>query len=403
MTARPRVVIAGFGDTGVLVGIHLSRFADVIGISSKPGLVSGQELGLRLTRPDVWRRDYWVRFEQYRRLDSVRTIHATVTGLDPSRRRLRIVEADGLEREEPYDILVISTGVTNGFWRTPDLQTTTDVEQQLIGTSERIAAAPTVAVIGGGAAAVSCAWNISHKWPGKRVDLYFPGQAALPHHHPRVWASLKRRLGARGVGIHPGHRAAIGDDFTAGHVTGGPVEWTTGQRSTTADAVLWTIGRVTPNTGWLPQDALDEHGFVITDEFLHVPTIPGAYAIGDVAATDPLRSSARARADRLVARNIRAELGYGRLKRFKPLKRRWGSVVGTQRNRLEVFSPYGWSFTIPSWSALQPWIVGRGIYRGVRAAGATPSAVITNANPTPPTHHHSDSRYAEPTEEAERY
>ena len=66
---RPRVVIAGLGDTGLLTAIHLSRHADVVGISTKPGLVSGQELGMRLTRPDEWARDYWIAFDRYRQLD----------------------------------------------------------------------------------------------------------------------------------------------------------------------------------------------------------------------------------------------------------------------------------------------------------------------------------------------
>ena len=45
---RPRVVIAGLGDTGLLTARHLSRHVDVVGISTKPALVSGQELGMRL-------------------------------------------------------------------------------------------------------------------------------------------------------------------------------------------------------------------------------------------------------------------------------------------------------------------------------------------------------------------
>ena len=54
VTAEPRVVIAGLGDTGLLTARHLSRHADVVGISTKPALVSGQELGMRLARPDEW-------------------------------------------------------------------------------------------------------------------------------------------------------------------------------------------------------------------------------------------------------------------------------------------------------------------------------------------------------------
>ena len=56
------MVVAGLGDTGVLSAIHLSRHADVVGISSKPEMVSGQELGMRLTRPSAWERDYRVPF-----------------------------------------------------------------------------------------------------------------------------------------------------------------------------------------------------------------------------------------------------------------------------------------------------------------------------------------------------
>lgn len=39
---RKRVVVAGLGDAGVLAAIRLSRHADVVGISTKPALVSGQ-------------------------------------------------------------------------------------------------------------------------------------------------------------------------------------------------------------------------------------------------------------------------------------------------------------------------------------------------------------------------
>ena len=150
-------------------------------------------------------------------------------------------------------------------------------------------------------------------------------------------------------------------------ITSEPVEWSTGQPAAHAEAVVWAIGRTRPNTGWVPAEILDEDGFVRAGLDLAVPGVDGVFAIGDVAATDPLRTSARARADRLLARNIRADLTGGRATRFQPLTHRWGSVVGVQGNVLEVFSPTGRSWRIPAWESLRPWLVDRGIYKGIRA------------------------------------
>ncbi len=363
---RPKVVIAGLGDTGVLTAIHLAPHADVVGISSKPGLVSGQELGLRLARPRDWVRHYWVSFDRYHRLDRARTVHGTITGLDPATRTLTVDGADGVTRAESYDVLVISTGVTNGFWRRPDLETEADVSTALQTAHARLADASSVAVIGGGAAAVSSAFNVATTWPDKQVDLYFPGARALPHHHGKVWSTLSKRLEALGVGLHPGHRAVVPDGFECDEITRGPIAWSTGQEPSDAEAVLWTIGRVRPNTAWVPAELLDADGFVVVDDYLRVPGAEGVYAIGDVAATDPLRNSARSRADGLLAHNIRADLTGGAAKRFKPAARRWGSVVGAQSKGLEVFAPSGQGFTIPAWPLLQPLVVFRAIYKGVR-------------------------------------
>ena len=368
---RPRVVIAGLGDSGLLTAIHLTRHCDVVGISNKPGLVSGKELGTRLTRPQYWVQDFWISFDRYRRLDSARTIHGTVTGVDLDERSLRVTDADGATSEEPYDILVIATGVTSGFWRPPGLLTSDDVAADLEQQHRRLAYAASIAVIGGGASAVGSAVNLAVTWPEKQVDLYFPGERALTHHHPNVWKTLRGRVADLGVGLHPGHRAAVPDGFATDRITDDPIEWSTGQDPVSADAVLWTIGKVRPNTGWLPSSNLDDDGFVAVEPTLRVPGYPGVFAIGDVAATDPVRNSARNRADRLLARNIRAELAGKPLGDYRPRRGRWGSVVGVQSNGLEVFAPGGQMFRFPAWSIrriLNGLIVRRGIYRGVRDA-----------------------------------
>ncbi|OCB20884.1 FAD-dependent oxidoreductase [Mycobacterium intracellulare] len=366
---RKRVVVAGLGDAGVLAAIRLSRDTDVVGISAKPALVSGQELGVRLSRPHDWARDYWIPFDRFRRLDRVRTVQATLTGVDLGARIVFGRGQDGATIAEPYDALVISTGVSNGFWRQPTLQSAAEIGAGLRAAHDRLAAAESVIVVGGGAAAVSSALNMATTWPDKRIDLYFPGESALQEYHPRTWQRIRARLSELGVGVHPGHRAVIGEGFAGDELTDEPVRWSTGQPPADADAVLWAVGRVRPNTGWLPPELLDERGFVRVTPDLQVPGQRGVFALGDVAGTDPLRSSARNRGDALVARNVLAEFAGRPLRTYRAPTRRWGSLVGIQPNGLEVFLPTGHAFRFPSWSVervVMPWFVRWGMYRGVR-------------------------------------
>jgi len=367
--SRKRVIVAGLGDVGILTAIRLSRHADVVGISVKPGLVSGQELGVRLSRPDDWARDYWIPFDRFRRLDRVRIIQGTLTGLDLAARTVSGRRDDAGTFAEGYDALVIATGVSNGFWRRASMQSAAEIGADLRAAHNRVAAATSVIVVGGGAAAVTSAANMATTWPDKQIDLYFPGERALGAYHPRIWKRIHSRLSGLGVGLHPGHRAALANGFVGDEITSAPVHWSTGQPAATADAVLWAIGRVQPNTDWLPPEVLDERGFVRVTPELRVAGHPGVFAIGDVAATDPLRSSARNRGDALVARNIRAELAGRRLRRFRAPGRRWGSLLGIQPNGLEVFFPTGHALRFPSWSVervVMPLIVRWGMYGGVR-------------------------------------
>nr|WP_246290008.1 FAD-dependent oxidoreductase [Nocardioides marinus] len=338
----------------------------VTGVSPTTGLVSGQELGLRLARPDSWSRDYRIPYRSFRLLDRVDVVHGRLTSADLVARTVSVVGADGVARELGYDVLVVATGVANGFWRSDAVRDDAAVATDLADRHARLAAAGSVAVVGGGAAAVGAAYNLAVRWPDKQVDLYFPGERGLPQHHGRTWAGVRRRLEAAGVVLHPGHRAVLpGSDEPCP----GPVTWSTGQAPAQADLVLWAVGRVRPHTGWLPVSVLDEHGFVRTGSDLRVPGVEGVFAIGDVAATDPLRSTARNFQHTVLAANVAAYLEGRPLREISLPGRRWGSVLGPQRTGLEVFNPSGRPFRIPRVvvdRALQPWVVKRGIYGGVR-------------------------------------
>jgi hypothetical protein len=59
------------------------------------------------------------------------------------------------------------------------------------------------------------------------------------------------------------------------------------------------------------------------------------------------------------------------MKRYEPPAYRWGSILGVQKNGLQVFQPDGGSFRFPQWCVnllLFPIAVRSLIYRGVRGA-----------------------------------
>lgn len=365
-----RVVVVGLGDTGVLVAANLPKGLDVTAVGTRPALVSGQELGNRVADPEGWRRNYLVPLRRFRRLDRVCVRHGKVAGVDLPAQTVAVETADGGEITVPYDVLVIATGVTNGFWRSDRVEDLASVEAGLGRVAGEIDAASTVAVVGGGATGVSAAYNLARRHPDKDLHLFFSGDEPLPGYHPDTRGRLARQLAKVGVELHPGHRAALPDGFTGAELTSDPIEWSTGQEPFTADVVLWAVGRVRPNTGFLPAELLDEHGFVRVDEHLQAPDHPEVFAVGDVAASDPQRSSARNWGYRVVTHNVGVALGgKGKQKAFVPPRYRWGSITGIQDDGLTVFQPNGKAFRVPRW-AVQPLLFDlftqRLLYRGLR-------------------------------------
>jgi hypothetical protein len=167
----------------------------VVGISIKPALVSGQELGVRLTRPADWARDYLVPFDRYRALDRVRTVQARLTRVDLAARVVYGDRPDGTEIAEPYDALVISTGVTNGFWRRSILQSSAEIRAEITADHDRLAAAASVMVVGGGAAEGSTTATFTPSGGGLSMGSG-PKRQKTRMHNQRVLEALVKLTGA---------------------------------------------------------------------------------------------------------------------------------------------------------------------------------------------------------------
>lgn len=382
-----RVVVVGFGDTGLLVAIHLADDFDVVGIGTKPCLASGQELGTRLARPAQWKRDYLVPFDRYVKLDGAQLVQGTVTSVDLAGRSVAVRDVDGRDRTVDWDALVLATGVTNGFWRRPEPESMGDIDAGIDEAARVLERARTIAVIGGGATGVGVATNLRDVDGEREVHLFHSGDLPLPGYHDRTRRRVVRELDAAGVARHPNHRAEIPSGFACDRITHDAVHWSTGQPPFEADAVLWAVGVARPNTSFLPPELLDDEGFIRTDDTLRVPGHDRVFAVGDAAATDPHRSSARNWGYRTVAHNVRAVLDgeEAKLQHFSAPAHRWGSILGVRRDGMRVFQPNGGSFRFPRWAVerlLFPLAVRRAIYRGVRPDGAPSPSEARNARKT---------------------
>ena len=366
---KPRVVVAGLGDVGVLVATRLSRRCEVVAISTRPALVSGQELGNRLTDPTSWRRTYLVPYLRFRRLDRVRQLQGRIISADLDGDSAEIELSDGTTIIEPYDIFIIATGASNGFWRHDRVEDIETTEAGLASVADELKAAKTIAVVGGGTTGVSVADNLARRG-GAEVHLFHSGEQPLPGYHPKARSWITRVLSTDGVVLHPGHRAITPEGFTGDRLTHEPIEWATEQEPFKADVTLWAVGGMRPHSNFLPAEVLDDSGFVNVDEYLRLPGHENVFAVGDVAASDPHRSSARNWGFRVIVANVRAALkGSKKLKRFHAPEYRWGSILGLQPEGLTVVQPDGRRFRIPRWIAeplLMRVFVTRYLYGGLR-------------------------------------
>ncbi|MGC6472841.1 MAG: FAD-dependent oxidoreductase [Parvibaculales bacterium] len=369
---QKRVVIAGFGDTGVLVAAHLKSSCDITAISPKPALVSGQELGTRLSDPELWKQNYLFTYDRYRALDKVTLMHGKLSGMDTSAKTASVTLADGSVQTLPYDVLVLATGTTNGFWRTADVESLADITDTIDRRATDLAEAGTVAVVGGGPSGVSVASNLKLAHPAKHVHLFCSRDLPLPDYHPTTRRQAAARLAAQGVVLHPDHRAEMPAEAAA-TVTSGTIVFANGRDDFAADRIIWTVGGCRPNNEGIAKTCLDQSGFVRVDAYLRVPDADGVFAIGDIAATDPHRSSARNAGFYQAARNIDAYLRGKpkKMRKFKAPGVKWGSIFGLQDDGLTIYSPKGKAFRLSrrfTQGFLLPVIVWRMIYRGIRKA-----------------------------------
>lgn len=368
---KQKIVIAGFGDTGILTAINLSKKYEIVGISPKPCLFSGQELGTRLTQPEKWQENYVIGFDRYKHLDGVKVEQGLVDSINADKQSVTVLKPNGEKTHHDYDVLLIASGVKNGFWRKPTFEGLPQIKDGLASYAQQISEAKELAVVGGGPTGVSSALNIAKQYSDKPVYLYYSQDLPLSGYHLKVRQKVAQQLQDAGVNLRAKHRAVLEQDKVYDNLGSGEITWSTGQASVNADCILWAVGQTLANNTFIPNDMLNEQGFVKANEFLQVQGYENVFVVGDIAASDKNRSSARNWGFQLVAHNIECYLSNrsNKMKKYKASENRWGSIVGVQENGLEVFQAGGGSFRFPAWSIdriLFPLFVRKMIYKGFK-------------------------------------
>ncbi len=373
---KPHILIIGFGETGLLTATYLNHYYPgqfkITAISNKPALLSGQELGTRISKTEFWKRYYLRSFNEYGHLENIDIIHAQFNQLDTEANTAHFKRFKNTDSETiSYDYAVIATGVSNGFWRNGQLESKDDINQQLDHYQELFSSHDTIAVVGGGPAGVSASYNLKIQHPNKEIHFFFDKDLPLPQHAPTTRKKVMQALLDAKVHCHSHHRLDVSQS-SSDTINHDNLYWqkSIANRQTPAafqaDLNLITIGQSKPNNHGLPQELLNQAGFVNTNKYLQCPKASNVFCVGDIAETDPLRSSARNGAYKLLAKNIYKAHKQRKLKPYKASTHRWGSVIGVQNDGLKVFTPKGHTFRFPAWSIesiLYPKLVDQGIYK----------------------------------------
>jgi NADH dehydrogenase len=270
----------------------------------------------------------------------------TISGHDPGARTVELRTRDGETERLPYDQLLLALGSVSRVLPVPGLaehaigfKTLADaiwLRNHVVETLEAANASDdparreellTYVFVGGGYAGLEAlaelqdfAADAMESYPrarlhGMRWVLVEATGRVLPEIDAGLAEYALRQLRGRGIDIRL--------ETTLEEVTATSARLSSGETLSTR-TVVWTAG-VAPHPSLRRLDLpLDERGRVPVDEFLHVRGAEGVWAIGDCAAAPdprgglcPPTAQHAVRQGPVAARNIAAELGVGRARRFE--------------------------------------------------------------------------------------
>tara|TARA_R110002060_G_scaffold19576_1_gene26761 strand:+ start:1212 stop:1871 length:660 start_codon:yes stop_codon:yes gene_type:complete len=133
----------------------------------------------------------------------------------------------------------------------------------------------------------------------KKITLIASGAQVLEGTPPSVSKTATKQLKAVNVTITPSTKI-LGSATTPDGRT--ELTLSDGQKITT-DLYLPTAGLI-PNSSYIPQEYLNQNGYVVVDEFLQVKGTKNIWAVGDISAVQRAQAMLTAKQAEHVAKNI---------------------------------------------------------------------------------------------------
>ncbi|MEM8920029.1 MAG: FAD-dependent oxidoreductase [Pseudomonadota bacterium] len=234
--------------------------------------------------------------------------------------------ADG--SEVAFDTAIVATGSSYSSFPVAKSAEALSLDARAAEMSsehDKLAAANTVLIVGGGAVGVELAGEIADHFPNKTVTLAEAGDRILSDLKPKASATAQSQLESLGVRVLTGSKLTPDDDAYK-----------------EADLVYMCVG-LTPNTELMKAEfasSLAPSGRIMVDDQFRVAGAETIYAMGDCASTPDVKFGYVADAQgALLAKNIAAASAGKSTKDFKaqPVM----SLIPVGRRRGVAQMPFG--------------------------------------------------------------
>ena len=298
---RPRVVVVGAGFGGLTVAKKLAKTSVDVTLIDRENHHLFQPLLYQVATAGLSPADIaWPIRRLVRSQKNTRVLLGEVTGIDKTRKRVCLGD-----REIGYDVLVLATGATHGYFGNDDwaahapglkaIDDATEIRRRLLLAFERAEMERdaekrrrllTIVIVGGGPTGVEMAGavvELARKALAADFRDVDPGQAhvILVEAGPRVLPGFPEHLShyAADALAHLGVDVRLGDAVTACDAHGVCI----GNRRVAAETVIWAAGvRASPAAAWLGLES-DRAGRVPVASDLKPPNTDDIFVIGDTA------------------------------------------------------------------------------------------------------------------------